>query len=183
MSRKTRFTIYDALEAAGFFDSNPANTFARDKDGGNLFKGPIEYPKMLYHPQGEEQITVPAEMITTPMGAKFVGEQRKLISKIVESAEADEVAQAEGWHDHPAKAIRARIQLKIAAGELTDAALKSIPIISSDNKVKDLEAEITKLQAALGKQQEAAAKAEAKTAAPAKTFSNVSKPDPAALTA
>lgn len=174
MSRKVRFTIYDALEAAGFFDNNPANTFARDKDGMNLYKGPVEYPKMLYHPRGEEVITVPAEIVATPLGAKLVGEQKKLISKIVENAEQDEAAQAEGWHDHPAKAIRARIQLKIKAGELTEDALKNLPVAGTTTQIKDLEAEIAKLQAALGKQQEQEkGKNQAQTGTGPKSFSNV----------
>ena len=84
MPRANRFTIYDALEKSGYFDKNPANTFARDATtGATLFKGPVEYPKMMYHPLGETRVIVAAEVITTPLGAKEVGEQREMLYQIV----------------------------------------------------------------------------------------------------
>ncbi len=152
MPRANRFTIYDALEANGVFDANPANSFSRDKaTGENLYKGPVAYPKMLYHPEGEEKIIVPGEVITTPLGAKMVGEQKELINRIVTSIAEDEEAQAEGWHDHPAKAIRARVELKIAQGNFnekeTATLLRAIPTMSSSTRIADLEAEIARLQA------------------------------------
>jgi hypothetical protein len=146
MPRENRFTIYDALEKTGLFDQNPANTYARDKTtGATLYAGPVEYPKMLYSPSGEERIVVPAEVISTPMGPKEVGEQKELVHQVVTSREEEEALLTEGWHDHPAKAIKARIEAGIAAGTLDKSALRKIPLMGSDERIKTLEAEIARL--------------------------------------
>lgn len=102
-----RFTIYDALDEAGVFDSNPANPQAVDADGKPLYLGPVQYPKMLYHPTGMEKIIVPAEIIVTPIGPKAVGEQRELIYMVVHSQAEEAAAVGEGWHLTPREAILA----------------------------------------------------------------------------
>lgn len=156
-----RFTIYDALEHAGFFSKNPANPASRDADGMPLYTGPVPYPKMLYHPDGEEKIIVPAEIIATPLGAKEVGEQRELINKIVQNEADDVIAQADGWHDHPSKAIRVRVEKKIADGNFTEKEinklLASIPTMSSSTRIADLEKEIERLKAEKGREDTAKA--------------------------
>lgn len=152
--RDNRFTIYDALEKSGYFDKNPANSYARDMtDGSTLYKGPVQFPMMLYHPEGSEKIIVPAEIVSTPMGAKEVGEQRELEWKIVQNEAEMKGLLADGWHTHPAKAVRARVELLIAKmtedGKLDDKTkaklLASIPTMSSDQRIKDLEAELARL--------------------------------------
>lgn len=149
---QTRFTIFDALEKAGAFDSNPANTFARDKVSGlSLYKFQ-EYPKMLYHPKGEQKEIVAGEWISTLNGPKLVGQQFELINQTVNSPVEEEALRAEGWHDHPAKAIRARIELAIADGKLPPDALKAVPQMSSDQRIKDLEAELARITAARDKE-------------------------------
>ena len=167
MPRGNRFTIYDALEKAGYFDVNPANSYARSPtDGSSLYKGPIEYPKMLYHPLGEEKITVQAEVLATPLGPKEVGEQRELIWQIVNTPAEEKAALSEGWHTHPAKAIRARVEAQISRlaeeDKLDDKTkaklLASIPVMSSDQRIKDLEAELARLTSVHAS--EAAARAE-----------------------
>lgn len=150
MPQKTRFTIYDAMEQDGVFDRNPANPNSRDNDGNALYTGPVEYPKMLYHPEGEERVIVPAEIIVTPLGPKEVNEQKELIHKTVGSAEEEAELVTEGWHDHPAKAVRARVMGVIASSKLTEkeekALLAKIPKLApSVNKIAELEAEIAKL--------------------------------------
>lgn len=148
MPSSNRFTIFDALEKAGAFDSNPANTFARDKStGATLFKGPVEYPKMLYHPEGEQRVLVPGEWIATLNGPKLVGEQKELVWQTVDSLVEENELRSQGWHDHPAKAIRARIEAGVAAGTLPHSALKAIPAMSSDQRIKDLEAELSRITA------------------------------------
>lgn len=148
-----RFSIYDALDKKGYFDSNPANSFARDKvTGASLFQGPVEYPKMMYHPEGEEKIIAPGEVVTNALGAMRVGEQREMLYQIVEGPAEEKVLRAEGWHDHPARAIRARVEKQIASNpEISEKdkakLLKSIPQISSDTRIRELEAEIAKLTA------------------------------------
>lgn len=108
MPRQNRFTIYDAMEAKGVFDSNPANQFAKDSTGLPIYKGPVEYPKMLYHPKGEERVSKPAEAISTPFGPKMVGEERRLIFRTVENEEEEKELLKAGWHRHPKDAVRAR---------------------------------------------------------------------------
>ena len=86
------------MEGQGVFDDNAANSYSP------VFKGPQEYPKMFYHPEGRERIVQRAEIISTPMGPERVGELVELVSRV--AADADEAAALIelGWHDHPAKA-------------------------------------------------------------------------------
>lgn len=107
MRPQHRFTVYDAMEAKGVFAQNPANIDSRDSQGLSNYKKE-EYPRMVYHPKGEERITNPAEIIATPLGPKEVGEQRMLISKIVNNAEEHKAATKEGWHDTPARSVAVR---------------------------------------------------------------------------
>ncbi len=162
---KNRFTIYDAMGKAEFFSSNPANPGAKSKvDQSDISEWPIQYPKMLYHPEGEERVSVPAEIITTPLGPKSVGEQRELIHKIVNNKVEEDEAVAAGWHDHPAKAIRTRIEALIASSTFSDketaALLKKIPAMGSASRIQDLEREIARLTALRGEATPAAAAAE-----------------------
>lgn len=101
-----RFTVFDAMEAKGMFAQNSANRTAKDQFGRTAYT-PVEYPKMFYHPTGDEMIVQRAEMIATPFGPKEVGEIKKVISKIAQDAQEAQELVAAGWHDHPAKALRA----------------------------------------------------------------------------
>jgi len=138
-----RFTIFDAAEAAGVFDANPANSFARSKDGQSLFSGPVEYPKILYHPVGETKIIVNGTAEMTPFGPKYVNEQREMIWKEVKSPEEEKELRKAGWHDHPAKAI--------AEGNKSRAPDKVLPVpaISSVQTIAELQAQLAKTQEAL----------------------------------
>ena len=147
MARKNRFTIYDALEAAGHFENNPANAGARDTEGRNLYSGPVEYPKMLYHPTGLERVTVPAEVIVTPLGPKEVGEQRELVFQIVQSKEEELALRAEGWHLTAAKAIAAAKDPR-----------RPVPAMNAIDRVAELEAELAALRAERDAEQELEAK-------------------------
>lgn len=101
-------TRYHVMEAEGVFDENPANPTARDRDGMSLYTGPVQFPKMLYHPQGEERVTAPGEYVLSPGGREsLVGQQRELVHRIVNNAEEEAAALAEGWHTTPARAIAA----------------------------------------------------------------------------
>lgn len=127
--RLKRFTIYDMMEEKGIFDENPANSYSEK------YTGPIKYPMMLYHPQGEQKITVPAEYIMTPFGPKAVGEQRELIYRVANDAAEEKALRAAGWHDHPAKAIG-------ASG-------KAAPPVSADQVIQEMQEKIARLQADL----------------------------------
>lgn len=124
--RTARFTIYDVLERKGVFDANTANTSSPQ------YKKRL-YPKLMYHPKGEERITKAAEMVPTIMGPKFCSEQREIINRTVTSEAEEAVARAEGWHDHPAKALK-------AAG-------KTVPAVGASDRTADLERQIAELTA------------------------------------
>lgn len=150
MPPKTRFTIYDAMENNGVFSSNPANPGSRDNDGNALYVGPVEYPKMMYHPDGEERVIVPVEIVVTPLGPREHNEQKELIHKIVNSVEEEAELRAEGWFDHPAKAVEVRIKALIASSNFSPkeekALLAKIPKLSpTSDKVRQMEEEIARL--------------------------------------
>lgn len=133
MARQPRFTVYDVMDAKGYFDSNPANAGARDVDGNAIFTGPVEFPKMMFHPTGATRQTVPPEILMTPYGPKEVGEQRELINRIVKDKKEEGEALAEGWHLHPAGAQR-------AGG-------KEVGPVTEAERIAALEAEIVRLRA------------------------------------
>ncbi len=110
MAKKNRYTVFDLMDDRGVFEKNSANACSP------LYGGPLQYPKMLYHPKGETRVTQKAETLVTPYGPKEVGEQRELVSRVVQDSEEEEVLRAEGWHDHPAKAIAASGQTPPAVG-------------------------------------------------------------------
>ena len=142
-SQRNIHTRYHVMEAAGVFDSNPANSYARDEDGNSLYKGPVEFPKMLYHPQGEEKVIVPGELILTPGGREvLVGEQRELVHRIVGDREEEVLALADGWHTTPRAAIIAGNEVRQAAGEK----LRLVPAASPAQVISDKDAEIRRLQ-------------------------------------
>lgn len=160
MPPKNRFTIYDALERSGYFEKNPANSDSRDQTTGeNLYLGPVQYPKMLYHPEGEQRTIVPPEVIVTPFGPKEVNEQRELIWRTVADEEEEQELLFEGWHDHPAKAIRKRVEASIEAlgDDITPLQRKrlmaSIPPISSGARIVALESELARVKELLAQQQ------------------------------
>ncbi len=135
MSRRSKlFTVFDVMEEKGLFEANPANAQSPEHAAAVTART-FEYPKMLYHPEGEMRVTVPAEIITTPLGPKAVCEQRELIYQIVSDAKSERKLLELGWHDHPAKAMAA-------------AGLEA-PAMSSGERIMDLEEQIRRLQVEL----------------------------------
>jgi hypothetical protein len=128
-ARRTRFTIYDVMEGQGVFDENPANSYSAD------YKGPVQYPKMFYHPEGKERVIQRAEIIATPMGPERVGELRALINRVAQDADEEAALRELGWHDHPAKAIQ-------ASG-------REMPPMVAHNRESELEDQIKRLTAEL----------------------------------
>lgn len=144
MSRENIHTVYDRMNAKGFFATNPANREARDKlTGESLYSGPIPFPKMLYHPNGKTKITVPAVAENTPFGPEYRGEQREIISKIVNNSEELKTALADGWHEHPADSFNAGLT------EEQKAAGVKAPAKSSAQRVSSLEEQVARLTAEL----------------------------------
>lgn len=133
---KNRFSIYDRMEAEGVFSGNPANPDSIDSEGRSLYKGPAEYPKMLYHPKGGVRVVNAGEEIDTPRGPKLLNYQEEMVSITVANADEEKLARAEGWHDHPAKAIAVRA---VETGE-------SVPEMGAQSIMASQEAEIRRLQ-------------------------------------
>lgn len=104
-----RFTIYDRMAEEGAFASNPANVDCDPELAGTAYTR-ADYPKMLFHPQGEERIIVSGEDIMTPFGPKHVGQQRELIWQTVATPAEEKRLRADGWHltPHAALAIAAQ---------------------------------------------------------------------------
>jgi hypothetical protein len=128
-----RFTVYDVLEAKGVFKKNPANVNSQDEQGATLYTGPVYYPRMIYHPTGEERIIQEGEVINTPFGPKVIMQQREMIWRIVNNAAEEAEATAAGWHLHPAEAMR-------AGG-------KEAPATGADQVITDLKRKIAALEA------------------------------------
>lgn len=128
-----RFTVYDVLESRGAFRKNPANLGSQDDSGQALYSGPVQYPKMVYHPKGEERIIQEGEVITTPLGPKLIMQQKELIWRIVENPAEEAEALKEGWHLHPAEAMQ-------AAG-------KEAPETGADRVIENLKKRIAELEA------------------------------------
>jgi len=122
------------MEAKGIFQLNPANAGAQDATGTMLYNGPVQYPKMFYHPKGEERVIVQATTIDTPYGPKQVGEQKELIHRSVNNEQEEELLRKQGWHSRPADAMR-------AAG-------KEAPATGAEGTIEDLRRQIDQLQKA-----------------------------------
>ena len=119
------FTVYDMMDARGVFEENPANSSAPD-----YVKQ--DFPKMYYHPKGEMRITVPAEIIVTPMGAKEVGQQKETIWQIAQTPEEGKKLEDAGWHS--------------SLGTAMEAAGKEAPPVSAAETVSKLENENASLR-------------------------------------
>src|SRR5215467_4239047 len=112
---------------------------------------------MFYHPEGKERVIQRAEIIATPMGPERVGEIKELISRGAADADEEAALRELGWHDHPAKAMK-------AGG-------REAPEIVGVNREAELEAQIKVLM-----EQLAIAKAQPKPAPnPDAKFEPVSK--------
>jgi len=136
MARQKKFyTIYDMMEERGVFEANKANYYAKDGQGLPAYEGPVQYPKMLYHPEGETRVLIAGTLEDTKRGVMELGEQREIISVTVNSAEEEKEWLAKGWHTHPARAIA-------ASGGVA-------PPMSSTQRLDELEADRARLEAEL----------------------------------
>lgn len=172
--RDNSFTIYDVMEKKGAFSSNPANTSSYDPvTNAGLYRGPVPFPKMLYHPKGESRVTVPAEVVMGPYGPTRNSEQRELISKIVNDEAELAAALAEGWHQHPADAIAAGLTDEQKAAGVTAPVKGAAQELQARNaEVDGLRAELEELKRQMAEGTKPAAQAlktpENQTLAPAK---------------
>jgi hypothetical protein len=134
MSRRNIHTIYDVLENKGAFSGNPANAGAVDKDGKQLYLGPMDFPKMFYHPKAELVEINPGELVATLEGPRRVNRQTAMAHQVAYTKEDEKRLRAEGWHDHPAKALRATGQNAPATGAAEH-------IAELERKIRELEEE------------------------------------------
>jgi hypothetical protein len=133
MSSEHRFTVYDVMDRKGVFRKNTANAAS-----GAEYRKQI-YPRMFYHPEADEWILTPGELIATLEGPRRVGQLKEIIWKIAKDPGEEAELRALGWHDHPAKAIAAGIALGKRQGEA--------PPMSSAEHIASLEEQIANLQA------------------------------------
>lgn len=138
MLNSNRYTVFDVMEAKKFFSTNPANPGSATKDGQPLYNGPQPFPKMLYHPDGEEKVVNPGRLEMTTLGPQICGTLKELIFVTVNDRKEEREFLEQGWHDHPAKAIR--------AGNEKGLYSKPVPLISSQEHVKSLEAKLLEMQ-------------------------------------
>lgn len=152
MPRENIHTVFDRMAAKGVFRANPANQDSVDANGQSAYQGPVQFPKMVYHPKGASRITVQAEMVATPFGPTMNNQQKEIINKLVNSkVELDEALKA-GWHQHPSDAIAAGLtEEDIAAGVRP-------PPKGAASRITSLEAERDKLAAELAEMKAAQAK-------------------------
>ena len=171
-----RFTVYDAMEAAGYFSTNPANPNSRNKDGQALYQGPVKFPMMLYHPRGEERVSVPGTKERTPYGTvEMFGEQWEIISQVVSNEAELAEAVAEGWHKHPAMAIKVANETWRKERGL---APMPVPPISAGSRIADLEEQNKRLTEMLEEAKRTQAELDEGNVAfvpPSKSASNVAK--------
>ena len=132
MPRENRFTIYDASGEDGRLLTRTRRT---RMPGTRRPEPPLQGVRSSTRrcctlPQGKKRINVPAKVIAlTPVARKRSGSRWSLVHQVVNSREEEEEALASGWHDHPAKAIKVRIEALVAAGALEKKKelLKKIP--------------------------------------------------------
>lgn len=141
MASQNIHTVFDRMTAKGLFRQNPANIDSVDPlTGQSAYKGPVQFPKMLYHPKGKTRIIVQAEAVATPFGPTMNNQQSEIINKIVNSEAELANSLADGWHEHPSDAIAAGF-----TKEDLEAGLKAPPK-GAASRVASLEDEVAKLQ-------------------------------------
>lgn len=136
MPQQRMFTIFHALEAKGAFEANPNNMGARNQDGEQTYRGPAKYPRMMYHPKGEEKVIKQPEAVASPFGPVWTNGHKELIYILVNNAAEEKKAREDGWHDHSADSIRAA----------NDPA-RPVPPKSADSKIQSLEEQIANFDA------------------------------------
>lgn len=158
------FTIFDVMEKKGAFRSNPANPNSRTPQGQSLYKGPVEYPRMVYHPEGKHKVANPGRAETTPFGPQIMNQQFELESKVVNDEGEYAEAKAAGWHDTPRDALL----VAEAKGNLPKALAVPVapPIDLAKAELKAKEDRIKELEALLAAKGEDKAKAAAPSKSP-----------------
>ena len=130
MARKpTVYSVFHRMDENGVFEANPANAGARDVNGLSLYKGPVEFPKMLYHPEGKFRVVNEGIVQTDPRtnmplrdeqgNVIRTGRIEEVINQVVETPEQEADLLAQGWHKTPAEALRKASHPGVKAPEKT----------------------------------------------------------------
>jgi hypothetical protein len=151
MSRKRMgavYSVYHAMEDRGVFDSNKANVHAVNNDGVSIYEGPVPYPRMLYHPKGEQFVISQGIMVTDRDSRPVVDENGKIkyagtttgtkwIQVDNEEQEAEMLGQ--GWHRTEAQALRSNPELTHKAPKKSQAELDAEEIASLKKRLAESE--------------------------------------------
>ena len=139
------YSVYHRMAEEGVFDENPANPSAVNPDGISIYKGPVEYPKMLFHPKGEYHVINQGIAATDPrtnMPIKDengkpirLGEVRDMINRVVNTPEEEAALIAEGWHRTPGDALRCA-----PPGSTPYKAPEMTPLEKAQKEIADLKA-------------------------------------------
>lgn len=134
MARQSRrYSIYDVMEEKGVFEANPANIYAINHEKQSLYKGPVEYPKMFYHPTGEERIVNPGSVELINGQYVRMGELKEVIWQLAQDKSEEKALRKDGWHDHPSLAL-------VAGG-------KAAPVKASPERLSEIDRQIALLNA------------------------------------
>jgi hypothetical protein len=138
-----RFTQFDAMEARGDFEANGANAASPN------YAGPVEFPRLVYFAE-EEVIASGSYEDVKGKGFILLGEQKALRNRTVRDRTELADALADGWFDHPAKALKALIEDNKAKG-LDDR--RVAPAITAQETIDSYERRIAELEAKLAEGQ------------------------------
>jgi hypothetical protein len=134
-----RFTQFDAMEARGDFEANEANASSPN------YAGPVEFPRLVYAAE-EEVIASGSYEEVKGRGTILLGEQKALRNRTVRDRTELADALADGWFDHPAKALRALIEDNRAKG-VEDR--RTVPPISAQETIDSYERRLAEMQSQL----------------------------------
>lgn len=138
------YSIYHSMEDRGLFETNKANAQAVNNDGLSIYEGPVQYPKMLYHPKGEMRCVTQGIMVTDRDNRpvfdetgkpKYAGAVYEVKNIVVDSAEQEEEMVNQGWHYTEAQALRANPETFHKAPPKTKAE-------EQEEKIKELEKQL-----------------------------------------
>jgi hypothetical protein len=153
------YSIYHSMEDRGLFEMNKANTQAVSNDGLSIYEGPVQYPKMLYHPKGELHCISQGILVTDRDSRpvfdergqpKYAGAVWGVKNVIVESEAQEEEMIALGWHYTEAQALRANPETHLKAPPKTRHELQDEEIAELRRQLEEMKGKVVPTAAAAG---------------------------------
>jgi hypothetical protein len=145
------YSIYHSMEDRGLFETNKANVQAVSNDGLSIYEGPVQYPKMLYHPKGELHCISQGILVTDRDSRpvfdetgkpKYAGAVWGVKNVIVESEAQEEEMVALGWHYTEAQALRANPETHLKAPPKTTHELQSEEIAALKKQIEEMKGKV-----------------------------------------